>query len=97
MSVQTYRLTWQGIEIEARYKPRDMGEIIAHLEIETINPPRTKLPMTETGYKSHFHEVGTIEAYEGGVVQYITDWLDEEAKSRKWLEYAQSTRQGELF
>jgi len=97
MDTQIYKITWQNIEIEIRYKPRDMGSIIAHLEIETINPPRAQLPMTETGYRSYFHAIGTIEAYGGDVVQYVTDWLNEEAKSKKWLKYIDSMRQGVLF
>ncbi len=97
MDVQIYRLTWQNIEVEIRYKPRDMGNIVAHLEIETTNPPRAQLPMTETGYRSHFHAIGTIEAYGGDVVQFVADWLDEEAKSKKWLKYIENMRQDELF
>jgi len=96
MNAQVYRFTWQNIEIETRYKPRDMGNIIAHLEIETINPQRVQLPMTETGYRSHFHAIGTIEAYGGDVVQYVTDWLNEEAKRKKWLKYTETIRQREL-
>ncbi|MCF6293561.1 MAG: hypothetical protein L3J04_09225 [Robiginitomaculum sp.] len=74
-----------------------MGNIIADLEVETINPPRIQLPMTETGYRSHFHEIGTIEAYAGGVIEFVTDWLNAEAKSKKWQKHVEASRQGELF
>jgi len=60
MSYQIYRFTWQNIEIEARYNPSQWN-VIAHLEIEAINPERAALPITETGYLSHFHEIGSIE------------------------------------
>lgn len=63
---QVHRFTWQGIEIEAIYCPRLFGGIIAHLEIRSIEPPRAPLPITETGYLSHFHECGTIEASRQG-------------------------------
>jgi len=60
MTCKTYKIHWQGIDLEARYAPDKWG-FIAHLEIESINPPRSPLLMTETGYRSHFHPNGTIE------------------------------------
>ena len=56
-----------------------MGRVIAHLEIESIQAPREPLPITETGYTSHYHSCGTLEADGGDVVAQITVWLDEEA------------------
>lgn len=97
MSYQIYRFTWQKIEIEARYNPNQWN-VIAHLEIETINPERAALPITETGYLSHFHEIGSVECdYDGDVVMAVTEWLDKEAKSRQWQSYVEKSRQSELF
>jgi len=97
MSNQVYKFTWQDIDIEARYNPSQWN-VIAHLEIEAINPERTPLPITETGYLSHFHEIGSIERdYDGRVVKAVTEWLDKEAKSKHWLSYIEKSRQGELF
>lgn len=93
---QTYHFQWEGIEIEATYDPVKWG-VIAHLEIESINPPRAPLPITETGYKSHFHPCGTVEANGGDVVAQIIAWLDEEAVKPEWRRYVQASRQGELF
>lgn len=77
--------------------PRSWGGVIAHLEIESIQPPRAPLPITETGYKSHFHPCGTVEANGGDVVAQIIAWLDEEAAKPEWRAYAAKSRQGELF
>ncbi len=96
MEAETYKFIWQGIEIEARYTPLDMA-IISHLEIEAINPPRSPLPITDTGYRSYFHKPGIIEAHGGGVLQFVSDWLDEEAKSKEWQIYMEASRQGQLF
>lgn len=93
---QTYRLAWQGIEIEARYWPRKWG-VTAHLEIESINPERAPLPITSTGYCSHFHPPGTIEAQGGDVVAQVTTWLDEEAAKPAWRAHIEAGRQGKLF
>lgn len=93
---RSYRLTWQGTEIEVRYTPRKWG-VIAHLEVRSIAPEGAPLSITETGYRSHFHPVGTIEAHGGDVVGQVTAWLDEEAAKPAWLAYIQRSRQGELF
>jgi hypothetical protein len=97
MEPQTHRFTWQGIEIEATYTPQKWGGVIAHLEIRSINPQRAPLPITNTGYRSHFHQCGTIEAHGGDVVAQATAWLDEEAAKPEWRAYREAGRQGELF
>ena len=93
---QIYRLEWQGIEIEARYWPHKWG-VTAHLEIESIRPERAPLPITGTGYRSHFHQPGTIEAQGGDVAAQVIAWLDDEATSSEWRTYVDARRQGELF
>lgn len=93
---QRYRLTWQGIDIEAAYTPRKWS-IIAHLEIRSILPERAALPITATGYRSHFHPMGTIEAHGGDVVAQVAAWLDEEARAPEWQQHMERSSQGELF
>lgn len=98
MTPQIHKIIWQGIEIEARYVPQKFGDVIAHLELETINPPNARLPVTETGYRSHFHPIGTIERdFDGDVVACVLDWLNAESKSKKWLSYVENSRQLALF
>ncbi len=96
MEPQTYRFRWQSIEIEAVYTPLKWS-VIAHLEIRSIKPERAKLPITDTGYRSHFHPPGTIEALGGDVVAQVTAWLDEEAAKPAWRAHIDASRQGELF
>jgi hypothetical protein len=93
---KTYRFVWQSIEIEAIYYPIQWG-VIAHLEIESIQPPRAPLPITETGYRSHYHPCGTVEANGGDVVAQVIAWLDDEAAKPEWRAYVAKSRQGELF
>ena len=93
---QTYRFTWQGIEIEATYTPRKWS-VIAHLEIRSVAPEGAPLPITRTGYRSHFHEIGTVEANGGDVVPQVTAWLDEEALRTEWQAQVNRSKQGELF
>lgn len=75
--------TWQGIDIELTYCPVRWTQI-SHIEVRSIHPERAPLPITETGYRSHFFEVGTVEAEGGDVVAQVTAWLDEEARKPEW-------------
>ncbi|MEO1146802.1 MAG: hypothetical protein AAFY26_14540 [Cyanobacteria bacterium J06638_22] len=97
MRTETHRFTWEGIEIELSYEPRAHGGAIAHLEVRSIEPARAPLPITETGYRSHFHPVGTVEATEGTLIEQVAAWLSEEAKSTRWQKHLVESRQFSLF
>lgn len=96
MTPQIHYFSWRGIEIEATYFPL-LWNIIAHLEIRSIKPDRAPLPITETGYRSHFHQPGTLEAEGGDVVTRVIAWLDEEARSPKWRKQEEAASQLSLF
>lgn len=93
---QIHRFTWQGIEIEATYTPLKW-DVIAHLGIRSMTPNGAPLPITATGYYSHFHPPGTIEAHGGDMVAQVVAWLDEEAAKPEWQRQVEAHRQGELF
>jgi len=97
MAYQKHKLIWQSIEIEIRYAPLKW-DVIAHLEIESVSPPRAALPVTETGYLSHHHQPNTIEETHGNdIAGFVADWLNKEAKSPKWQDFLEKSRQGDLF
>lgn len=98
---QVHRLIWTGIEIEVRYAPAWLGMTgpgldVAHLEIETIQPQRAPLPITETGYRSHFTSKAAVESY-GGPLDFAKAWIEDEAASPEWLAHEASHRQMSLF
>jgi hypothetical protein len=93
---QSFRFTWQGIAIVATYIPI-RWQVISHLEIRSVEPRSAPLPITQTGYLSHFMQPGTIEAHGGDVAAQVTAWLDEAAATPEWQEHAQATRQLQLF
>lgn len=100
---QTYQLAWRGIAIEVRYCPswadyyeRIYGHPLAHLEIEAIDPPRRPLPMTETGYRSHFTAPAVIAA-QGGPAAFVRAWLDHEAAADDWQDQEAARAQLSLF
>ena len=96
MTIEMHRFTWNDIEIELTYQP-NRWDVIAHLEVHSINPERAPLPITETGYLSHFHAIGTVEENESTLVEQVTRWLNEKARSKHWQDYLEKSRQGDLF
>jgi hypothetical protein len=92
----THTLIWQGIEIEATYCPL-RWKTIAHLEIRSANPPRSALPISETGYLSWFHQPNTIEASGLTVEAFVRTQLDEAASASEWRRHLEQNRQLSLL
>lgn len=88
--------TWRGIRIEVCYVPDWLNDYLSHLSITAVAPARAELPITETGYRSHFLEPGLVEA-RGGPAAYVLVWLDEAAKDPLWKEREAAARQFSLF
>ena len=78
--MEQHNITWRGVEIEITFTPEKFG-MVDHVELRTKN--KAALPVTETGYRSHFVSVGTVAHY-GGVVAFVTAWLDHEAERTGW-------------
>lgn len=93
---QLYRFTWEGIEIEVSYSPREFN-VMAWLCVKSIRPAGAPLPISQTGFRSHYHPPGTVEALGGDVVAQVRAWLDEEAAKPAWKRHVETHRQGELF
>ena len=97
------RLDWRGVTVTVSYEPDWLGmskrspeAATAHLEVHKVSPDWALLPITETGYRSHFLPRGTVESA-GGPVAYVRAWLDEAAKSPDWKLREQQSRQFSLF
>jgi len=89
-------LAWRGFQIEVLYTPDWLVNFLSHLSIETLEPVRAGIPITETGYLSHFLEPGLVEA-NGGPAAFVRAWLDEAAKDPLWKEQEAAARQFSLF
>ena len=72
------------------------GRRLAHLEVEAILPAKAELPVTETGYRSHFCDPADIEE-QGGPEAFARAWLDHEASRRAWKDRQEAARQMSLF
>lgn len=97
---EAHPVTWRGVALEVRYCPDwspgyagRFGYALAHLEIDAHGQP---LPVTETGYRSHFERADTITAH-GGPVAFVRALLDEAATAKRWQDAAAQARQLTLF
>jgi hypothetical protein len=97
-----YEITWQdpaagtSVRIGIKHARDYLGMGQDHVEIESIVPSRAPLPITETGYKSHFlPALDLVNA--GGPVSFVTAWLEREANSKVWRAQANAKAQGDLF
>lgn len=79
-NMEQHNITWRGIGIEITFTPEKFG-MTDHIELRTEG--KAALPVTETGYRSHFLPAGTVAQY-GGAVAFVTAWLDHEAKRSGW-------------
>ena len=67
-----------------------------HLQIESIDPQKAPLPITGTGYLSHFISPIAL-ANAGGAVSFVTAWIERETKGMAWTKAAAKKAQGDLF
>ncbi len=78
---------WRGIEIEIRWQASyvefEDGKDLGHLEIESIKPRRAALPVTETGYRSHFIDAKSV-INAGGPVAYVEAWFEDAGTTKCW-------------
>lgn len=96
-----FTLEWRGRTVQVNYVPDWLGTAgsdlrVAHLDILTLAPARAPLPITETGYRSHFLDPAIV-AEAGGAVAFVAAWLDHNAKGTAWAELDSASLQMSLF
>jgi hypothetical protein len=100
--IETFEVEWHGIKLAISWEPQwlrtgeELGWDTAHLQVEAIAPERAMLPITETGYLSHFTTAAVV-ADMGGPLAFVRTWLDEEAASPAWRQQEAASRQFALF
>lgn len=99
----TKRLDWRGVTVSVSYEQDWLGmskrspeAATAHLEVRGVSPDWALLPITETGFRSHFFSAEAVEGA-GGPLAYVRAWLDEAAESPAWQKQEQQSRQLNLF
>lgn len=92
----TNPLTNETIKIRITHARDYLASGSDHLEILSLAPKKAPLPITETGYRSHF--MPPLELMNaGGPVTFVTAWLEQEAKTKAWSKTATAKAQGDLF
>lgn len=97
-----YEIDWRDpvtakiVRIRITHSRDYLGQGQDHIEVESVAPAKTLLPITDTGYRSHF--VSPLELInEGGPVTFVTAWLDREARGKDWQKQVAKHQQGNLF
>lgn len=85
-------IEWNGIPISVSFITGWPINDFCHLEIQADE----RLPITETGYKSHFMDLAHLKGY-CDHIQYVLSWLDDAATSYEWQAYLNATQQLSLF
>ena len=89
------RTTWRGFGLTIRHCAR-WCSVSGMSHIEVISDDRVPLPITSTGYRSHFVQPEWI-AEIGTPLEYVMAWLDHEAQTESWQRQEEATRQLCLF
>jgi hypothetical protein len=92
-TITTAIIDWRGLLVKVTYERQQFA---AHIQIESVEPIRAPLPISETGYRTQFVS-GDAVADAGGPEFYVSDWLDEAARDRGWVEQEAAIRQYALF
>lgn len=95
-AVTTHKLTWRDVVCRVQHTPSYTSKGWSHIEIIVHKPKGAPLPITQTGYLSHFLDHDLL-AKAGGPIAFFTDWLEREAKTSAWAKRDFKWRQGDLF
>ncbi|MDI7774673.1 hypothetical protein [Asticcacaulis sp. EMRT-3] len=101
-AIVTETIDWQGITLSVTFEPDYLGFnrtsecALSHLQVESITPARSPLPITETGYRSHFVHPSAIDEL-GGPVAYVLAWLDQAARNEGWRAHQNAAAQLSLW
>ena len=88
-------IDWQGVTLSVGYTANCYGVGVHHLEFQVLQPEGAILPVTDTGYRSHFFSDSV--APHGGPFGYARAWLDHHAASPEWKRREAEARQLRLF
>lgn len=98
---QIHKSTWRNIPIEVHFceiwsnaVSKNYGENFSNLEVYQAD--KIKLPITETGYISHFIFASRVYQ-EGTPLEYVHKWLDHDAQSSEWKRHEKESKQLNLF
>lgn len=92
----TNPLTEKTVEIRVTHEKDYLIPGTDHIEIESIKPKRAPLPISETGYRSHFCLPEEITRA-GGLQPFVQAWINRAAQDKAWIKNFNRSAQGDLF
>jgi hypothetical protein len=92
----TLAFTWRDIALKITVTEDAMLPGQTQLELTVVKPKSAPVPITSTGYYCHYVNAALLAA-DGGPVPFFTDWLDREARTKRWQQQEFRWRQGDLF
>ena len=92
----THTLVWRDVTCRVRHTPTYLSKGWSHIEIIVQRPKGAPLPITQSGYCSHFLDQDQL-ATAGGPVRFFQEWIEREARSKTWHQIDFRSRQGDLF
>ena len=93
----TTRGTWLDVTFRVRHTPDYIIKGTDHIELIVIAPKREQLPITETGYLSHFTTDSKQVPNAKAGLAFLLDWIEREAKTKRWQKLDCKRRQLDLF
>lgn len=90
------KLVWRHVTCRIRHTPNYLSQGWSHIEIIVLTPKGAPIPITDTGYRSHFLDEDQLAAA-GGPAKFFLDWLEREATTKAWARMEARWRQLELF
>ena len=88
----THTIVWDGIAVSISHTSYWLNSEFHHIELRADQ----KLPVTETGYRSHFVHQDNFALFED-VVAFVEQWLDASATSKEWIKFKEENLQLSLF
>lgn len=76
-------LVWRGVTCRVRHTPNYISKGWSHVEIFVTKPKKAPLPITSTGYLSHFLGEDELKRA-GGPVMFFLDWIERESHTKQW-------------
>lgn len=92
---KTYTIVWRDITCRVRHTP-GYFEWADHVELEVLAPKGAILPITDTGYRSHFPTPEEVAAA-GGPVALVLKLIQDAETSKVWKAREVKSRQLSLF
>jgi hypothetical protein len=92
----THKLIWRDMTCRVKHTPNYLSPGWTHIEITVVTPKGAPLPITGTGYRSHFLDEELLAAA-GGPVAFFQRWIEQEATTKTWAKAEFKWRQLELF